>query len=408
MINEKNKNTWCINAEHSLTVGTSGDVRICCMVENSLKDDTGKYFNVETSTLQEIYNSTAINKVRENLRNGIKDPTCKKCWDEESAGRRSKRLRDNDVKKFNSSGDLKILELNLGNTCNIKCRTCSPWSSSQWIREYFDIKHKPTNPNAEWKSFLKEQTKYTILYDSDSNFWNSVYQAASDVEYLDFYGGEPFLIKKQWEFIKFCVDNDYAKNQTLHYNTNCTIWPEEHLPYLKQFKLLDLAFSIDGIGIHNNYIRYPSEWDVVDENINKWYEFSLENDNTRLCVCMTLSPLNIYYIDEMIEYVNQKNKQYNSDKLTLYLNLIHYPTYYNVQYIPDYFKNKIIEKLSPIVDKNVFLDSILNFINNGNYDEKIWNEFKHYTKASDEYRNQTFMEYFPELHKIMMENGDEL
>ena len=120
MINEHNKHTWCVNAEHALTVGTSGDVRICCMVEESLKDDTGKHFNVESTSLQEIFNSNSLNKVRENLRLGIQDPGCKKCWEEEAAGRDSKRTRDNKIKKFDDDNTLKIIELNLGNTCNIK------------------------------------------------------------------------------------------------------------------------------------------------------------------------------------------------------------------------------------------------------------------------------------------------
>lgn len=406
MKTDNNKHTWCVNAEHSLTVGTSGDVRICCMVEESLVDENKNLYNVEKHSLQEIFNSKAVNIVRENLRNGIKDPGCKKCWEEESAGRSSKRVRDNQVKKFSEDGGLKVLELNLGNTCNIKCRTCSPWSSSQWIREYFDLKYKNNNPHVTWESFLKQQTQYTVLYDSDSPFWDSVYKAAPTVEFLDFYGGEPFLIKKQWEFIRFCSDNGYAQNQVLHYNTNCTIWPEEHISYLQKFKKVDIAFSIDGLENQANYIRYPSDWDVVNSNVDRWYQYCLDNDNGQICVCMTLSPLNVFYIDKMIEYVKQKNIQFNNQKLTLYLNLVHYPEYYNIQNMPNYLKEKVTEKLTPLIPENVFLESILQFINNGTFNEKNWEDFKKYTKASDIYRNQKFEEYFPEVHYLMVENND--
>jgi len=406
MINENNKHTWCINAEHSLTVGTSGDVRICCMVEESLKDDDGKYFNVESNSLQEIFNSKSLNTVRENLRLGIKDPGCKKCWNEEEAGRDSKRTRDNKFKNFSKDGDIKILELNLGNTCNIKCRTCGPYSSSTWIREFYDTKFD-NKQNVPWEKYLKNQTKFTVLYDSDSPFWESVYSAAPDVEYLDFYGGEPFLIKKQWVFIKHCAEKGYSKNQTLHYNTNCTIWPSEYIDYLKQFKNMDLAFSIDGIDEHANYIRYPSVWKEVDNNVNRWYEYAVENkQKTSLCVCMTLSSLNIFYVDRMISYVEEKNEYFKNNILTLYLNLVHGPAHYNIQYIPDYYKKEVTEKLTPFIHKNHYLESILQFMNNGSYNEIHWNEFKKQTKIADEYRNQSFKSCFPEIYQLMESNGD--
>ena len=224
-MNETNKHTWCVNAERGLSIGTNGDARICCMVESELKDDTGKPFNVETSSIADIFNSTEVIRVRQNLRLGIKDPGCKKCWNEEDAGRASKRVRDIQFKKFvavDIEDRLKILELNLGNTCNVKCRTCGPWSSSQWIREYYDTKYE-RKADVSYEGFAKQQTRYTALYDSDSPFWDGVFQAAPDLEHLDFYGGEPFLIKKQWELITHCAEKGYAKNQILHYNTNTTI-----------------------------------------------------------------------------------------------------------------------------------------------------------------------------------------
>ena len=408
-MNETNKHTWCVNAERGLSIGTNGDARICCMVESELKDDTGKPFNVETSSIADIFNSTEVIRVRQNLRLGIKDPGCKKCWNEEDAGRASKRVRDIQFKKFvavDIEDRLKILELNLGNTCNVKCRTCGPWSSSQWIREYYDTKYE-RKADVSYEGFAKQQTRYTALYDSDSPFWDGVFQAAPDLEHLDFYGGEPFLIKKQWELITHCAEKGYAKNQILHYNTNTTIWPKDHIETFKKFKLLDLSFSIDGINEQANYIRYPTEWETVDENVNRWYMHNLENpENTKLSICMTLSPMNIFYMDRMFDYVDRINEKYSSDKLSLYLNLVHRPEYYNISYLPDYFKTAVTEKYKDIHHRNWLLQGIIQFMNNGSHDEEIWKQFKYYTKAGDEYRNQSFKEFFPEVYQLMEENND--
>ena len=45
-------------------------------------------------------------------------------------------------------------------------------------------------------------------------------------------------------------------------------------------------------------------------------------------------------------------------------------------------------------------------MNNGSHDEEIWKQFKYYTKAGDEYRNQSFKEFFPEVYQLMEENND--
>jgi MoaA/NifB/PqqE/SkfB family radical SAM enzyme len=405
MINEKNKHTWCINAENSLTVGTNGDVRICCMVESPLKDENGIDFNVESTSLQEIFRSPSLERVRENLRNGIRDGGCKKCWEEEDTGRSSKRVRDLKFKSFDKINELTILELNLGNTCNVKCRTCGPWSSSQWIREYYETKYKDKD-KVSWEGFLKTQTRYTSLYEKDSLFWDSVYAAAPTIEYLDFYGGEPFLIKKQWEFVRYCVEQGYSENQKIHYNTNTTIWPEEHIEYLKKFKELNIGFSIDGLHDHLHYIRYPSEWNTVNNNVEKWYKYAIENENIVLSICMTLSPYNIFYMDEMLDYVDSVNEKFNNDKLSLYLNLVHRPEYYNIQNLPPYFKESVTNKYTPIFSRNFFLEGIIKFMNAEPFNPKFWEQFKYYTKMGDNYREQNFKNTFPEIYKLMEENND--
>ena len=35
------------------------------------------------------------------------------------------------------------------------------------------------------------------------------------------------------------------------------------------------------------------------------------------------------------------------------------------------------------------------------YNKNYWNQFKYYTKMSDEYRNQSFQKIFPELYSLI-------
>jgi len=403
--------TNCVNAEHCLHISTQGRAKPCCMYEDDITKPSGEAYNVTHDSLDSIFNSEHLQQLRKNLRSGIKDPGCKKCWDEEAAGKRSKRIRDNDIQVFTGSKTgLKILDLNLGTLCNIKCRTCSPVCSTQWMKEWFALDEpRQQNPKKTWQEYV--ESRKVLAFQDDSSFWQSLHDVAPNIEHLDFYGGEPFLIKKQWEFIRFCADNDLASTKSVHFNTNCTIWPGQHIQYLKKFKSLNLGLSIDGVGDHDHYLRYPTDWSVVDANVDKWYEHCLENPTTSMTVCMTLSPMNIYYIDEIVDYVNSKNVKFNSNILNIFLNLVHIPSHFNISKMPLYLKEAVLTKLEPLMTDPVIshqLDGVIQFIKNGESDLNNWENFKRHIVEKDQYRGQDFKVTFPEVYAIMKHHGDDL
>jgi hypothetical protein len=139
MINESNKHSWCVNAYHGMSANNNGTTKICCMINNKEEMALG------TNTIKENFNKPKFIEVRSALENGERHKDCSWCWEEEDAGRKSKRLRDNEkyIGHLDQGGKpfdgLAKFELNLGNTCNIKCRTFSPWNSSQWIKEKYEI-----------------------------------------------------------------------------------------------------------------------------------------------------------------------------------------------------------------------------------------------------------------------------
>ena len=64
----------------------------------------------------------------------------------------------------------------------------------------------------------------------------------------------------------------YAKNQDIHYNTNGTqLPPREIFDLWKQFKRVEIAFSIDDVGEPFEYQRHPANWKEVNHNLNQHY-----------------------------------------------------------------------------------------------------------------------------------------
>jgi hypothetical protein len=121
MMNEKNKNTWCVNAEHAMSGNNTGSTKICCMYRD---EDLKHFLGVEPIAIS--FNQKAFKEVRQVLSKGIRHPKCSWCFEEEDAGRKSKRQRDNDkyadwLRNGNAAfNGLAKIELNLGNTCNLK------------------------------------------------------------------------------------------------------------------------------------------------------------------------------------------------------------------------------------------------------------------------------------------------
>ena len=154
--------TYCINAYKSLRYTNSGDAMLCCKSENWLDDSNGVQTNIQRQSFKEALNGKIATEIRTALDNGVRHENCKKCWEEEDAGLDSKRILDNNRardywgEEFLTDKIIEpvIVELNLGTECNLKCRICGPWSSSQWVKEHFDIFHHDKSKEG-FKEYMK-------------------------------------------------------------------------------------------------------------------------------------------------------------------------------------------------------------------------------------------------------------
>jgi molybdenum cofactor biosynthesis enzyme MoaA len=391
------KGLQCVHAENGLRVSNDGFVTPCCFYDDEykFKDKNGDFLHTSKNTVDEIMNSPDAVKLREDLRNGIKHPGCKRCWDEEEYINSSKRARDTGYLYFQEDAKVRYVELNLGNTCNLACRTCNVGASIKWAEENKMIYHKEM-PDNEYKEHVRQFYK---SYENDSIFWLEMDKSIEDIIQIDMYGGEPFLMKKQWELLQKSIDEGHSKNQILHFNTNGTIFNEKYLNILKQFKRVNIGFSIDGVGERFEYIRHHGIWSDVHENIKKWLNFAKDNDNMEIMLCYTLSILNVYYTDEIIRYSIDNN-------ITMYFNLLVLPDYYSIKNIPEPIKIKITNKLNSFMDEvsecdnNMVreLTNILHFMNSNTSEPKKWDEFIKFTDFLDKSRKQSFKTVFSEFY----------
>src|SRR6056300_908341 len=107
---------------------------------------------------------------------------------------------------------------------------CGIHASSSWRNDFqlFNKNLTSSEVNDRVKEFNKVFTDYSKL-------WDELEHTIKEVRVLDLYGGEPMLMKKQWELLEKCVKAGYSKYQFVHFNTNGTIFNEKYVEILKHF-----------------------------------------------------------------------------------------------------------------------------------------------------------------------------
>jgi MoaA/NifB/PqqE/SkfB family radical SAM enzyme len=362
--------------------------------------DTGEK-TLNKASILKFWNSKDRAKMINSLDNGIQLKECNFCWEEEIAGKESKRIRDNRTynhKELSVEMLPVVIDLSMGNLCNIKCRICGPDHSTPWMIEESKV-YNLKNPKhylekAKWISFKES-------FDMNNQYvWKDIEELLSNAERLDFAGGEPFYIDKHWNIVKRCVEQAWSVNQHIHYNTNGTIYPEKYIDLLDKFKIVDIQVSSDGVSEKFEYMRHPAKWETSEEVIDK---LCVVRNNSKtewlIGVCISVSAFNVYDIFETFEHYASK------DNVRIYINIVH--DHHGVRILPAELKTIIIDKLSNLESK--YRDNqwqkeksmICNHLINSSFNQYDWDEFWRELKMRDKLRNESFEITFPEYYSHM-------
>jgi len=365
----------CFHPWVGLDIGPQGEFKPCCKYQNSIANNIDDY-----------YNSKELADLKDAFSRGERPTGCQRCWSDEDAGHPSKRLDDWKY-IFNetvpNTDKLKVLMFAFGNSCNLACRTCNSYSSSTWIiesRKVIDL-----FPDSK---IYKHQRFYQDIYLLDR-----LKSLGSDITELYFHGGEPFIAgtAEHLDFLKYFL-TQRPENITLHYMTNVTIFPQQEFwDIWKQFKKVNIQLSIDGIGSHFEYTRWPAKWTDVELNINQYKQYS--GDNIKLSVGHVISIFTVYYLPEFYKWLLQ-NKFVDP-----FISLLADPEIYNIKTLPKDVKDRVAEKLT----KYKF-DTIIQYM----YSEDLSGTFgqtAEYTRILDQQRNQNFENTFPEFNQLLKESG---
>lgn len=335
---------FCVLPWISLETSPIGTVRPCCLADDEIVDNAGNKFDLNTASFAEIQTSNNMQQLRQDFLDKKQPQTCRKCWREERSGRTSKRMHTLDRLKHMLPDSewtadpkpLMFLDLKLGNICNLKCRICGSWSSSTFATEELQFLGRDEDK--------KSSHHYTMLKQGawpreNPKFWQEIEQVSEQIQYIEFTGGEPFMIQEHFDLLQGLVDRGIASNIEIHYNTNGTQWPEQAEEIWKHFKTVEIAFSIDDVGERFEYQRSNAIWTDVCNNINKFKLLRSRNKNVQLQVCTTVNVFNVYYIEQVANWIETQGFDF------VYWNMMHDAYYFSIATLPDTAKQGITQKL---------------------------------------------------------------
>jgi MoaA/NifB/PqqE/SkfB family radical SAM enzyme len=391
---------FCVLPWISLEASPIGTVRPCCLADDEILDEEGRKFELSTANFADIQNSNHMRQLRQQFLDGEQPQTCRKCWSEERAGRTSKRMHTLDRLKHMGITDewtqdaksLMFLDLKLGNICNLKCRICGSWSSSQFATE--EINQLPRDQQ-------KKSHAYTMLRAGawpreNDQFWSEIDSHLNDIRYIEFTGGEPFLIEEHFQMLQGMVDRGIAPNVEIHYNTNGTQYPESAEHIWKHFKTVEIAFSIDDVGERFEYQRSNAVWAEVCENLDRFRDLKEILPNMQLQVCTTVNVFNVRYLGDVAAWLERNRESFSF----VYWNMMHDAWYFSIACLPDSAKQGISQYLNSVdtIYRSEF-DGIIDFMNGGASTDGFMTRMK--IADLDRKRNQDLRTVAPELAELL-------
>ncbi len=461
--------TFCILPWIHLSTRPDGSMRVCCTANASavgatndkehggrvgiVKTEDGKPANLNNSDLDSAWNNTYMRSVRQMMIAGEKPASCLKCYKEEAAGHRSKRqwetqywinngidpnqLIEETFEDGSTNANLVYIDIRMGTKCQLGCVMCSPHDSSGWVKDFQKIYPKIENPVLKetmvWENKGREFGASYNWHKDNPTFWNQFYAQVPNMRQLYFAGGESTVINEHYEILDKVIEMGYASGMEVRYNSNGIEIPDRLLEQWKHFKKVRFHYSVDSIGVMNDYIRYPSKW---EHNLKQFELLDTKtSNNVEITIACAVNALNIYYIPDFLKWKLQDSGLHKTNMWPfgaggINYHFVYWPGHLNVKVLPREFIDKCEAKYEEFIEwwkenwelgvpswhkgKVTYeqwenanygikrLRGMINFARSEDWTRRL-PEFREYLTKLDEQRGTDFRATFPEMAYLLDE-----
>ena len=374
-----NKSLCILPFIQSVTV--NGNYTVCCQSHTPISkiESTINYSGDANRTL-----------IKQKMLAGEKlDNYCKICYDLENKKIVSPRITQTNewanrlnIKNINDLSEITnpiFYEIRASNQCNLMCRMCNP----------------------TWSSLLKkENQKLKIFDESEYQYTGFDHVNIDNIEKLYVAGGEPTIMQELYTFLEDCVQKKKT-NFEIQVNTNAVSLNKKFKSLLKHFNNFNFEISVDGYGLVNQYVRWPTNWDKLINNIDYIY-----SQGHKISFNSVVSIYNIASLYSTVEFLSNRYK-----KIPIHLSPVMF-TYLKKDILSPYIfpdAKLIIDNLDKIKKLEVYHNDIELKSKIDEYQDYFKNKhvislptltsFFEYNNKLDNSRNIRLIDYIPELEQ---------
>lgn len=413
--------SFCVMPWINLATDPTGTCRICCLNNEHIKDESGNTYNLGHDDIEEIYNSNSIKSVRHRMLAGEQIDACNHCWNEENNSGYSQRQVFNKLaldeypqivdmvsrgleNNYKVDYDPIFYDFRFGNLCNLKCRSCSPLNSSQIAKEYKKIHH---NTKTSW-SYVEPDLDNINEWYQTTKFKDNVYRNIREVKKIYFTGGEPTLVDENYRLMERLISEGIAKDVHLQFNTNMTNARDDFYSLIQKFKTVEIAISIEGYGEIQEYLRFPSNWESIENNIRRMADMP---ENIVMLATPVVQSVNLEYMVDFFKFIEDINRAKGWYRIRMLPILLEHPNLLSAHILPYKYKQECFSKIKQFVDNcdnfktdHHFMGRYKNLeviCSQNEYDRDKIKSFKDFTLLLDKNRKQTLEYVNPNLWKII-------
>ena len=331
-----------------------GEFRSCCRTPSKVISEQ----DLLDKGTEAFLNSDHMKQSRLDLIQGIRHDDCISCWKLEDSGMKSPRHSSEitwelfhkknqieqippysedalraELKKIINIADPILtsyhpymLEVSIGNTCDMKCMYCSHHYSTQWGTE-----------KIKWGEITQEQ--YDLEFPKAAPSFNTKYWQWFDsvkmhIGRLGIIGGEPLITPEFYSFVDrliFSMENVQhlrKKKMTFWIVTNMNTPPNylekffRYFPTITEIFDVEILVSMESLGKRAEYIRNGINWKRFTSNIDTL--LSKKDLKFGFGFILSLNALNIASLKEFIQWAENLYRTYGRP-VSLKHNIISFP-----------------------------------------------------------------------------------
>tara|TARA_A100001015_G_scaffold289279_1_gene360987 strand:+ start:2207 stop:3505 length:1299 start_codon:yes stop_codon:yes gene_type:complete len=362
--------------------------------------------NLNKESLKEVFNGQKMKDMRVRMLNNKKSRECMKCYDQEKSGFFSLRLSSN--KHFghniplvhNTLPDgqadfvMKYWDIRFSNLCNMACRSCGTWFSSNWYEDHKKLTGSPP-PHA----------KIMKVGRNTNDMWEQMLESFDHAEQFYFAGGEPIIMEEHYRILKE-LDRRKMYHVRLIYNTNFSKTKFKDIDVFElwnKFDSVSVGASLDAEGSRAELMRKGTKWEETVANRKRMMEVCPQVD---FYISSTVGLMNSLHVCDFHKNWVEKGLINAQD---FNFNLLQHPVWQRMDILPPEHKERVKDKYEehikwlkgkdPLTRASKGFESGLKWMLEKD-NQKHLDLFFSNTRKYDKIRNENSVDVFPEWKEL--------